>query len=186
MQVPRIRVDEIDDICVLICHLIYSLGCPLSKEQLAEITSFEDAVNYFDLTQALEKISGHLCVETDVDGELVYSNTSMGNKAARELGAALPLSVRDKLFKEAVRVYTRDAMNKRGSFLAVHYIRNTDESCTIGITVMDNDTAQQKYYMEVAADSTEQADKIKQRIKADPKGFAEYLDSFFTNKDVLS
>lgn len=179
MQVPRIRVEEIDDICVLICHLIYSLGCPLTKTQLIEITSFEDAVNYFNLTQALEKISGHLCDETDVDGETVYNNTPMGIKAARELGSSLPLSVRDKMFKEAVRVYTRDAMKKKGSFLAVRYIKNSDESCTVGITIMDEDTARQKYYIEIAANNTEQADRIKQKVKADPKAFAEYLDNYF-------
>lgn len=179
MQVPRIRVDEVDDVCVLICHLIYSLGCPLSKPQLVEITSFEDAVNYFDLTQALEKISGHLCNEIDIDGETFYSNTPMGIKAARELGSALPLSVRDKLFKEAVRVYTRDAMNKKGSFLAVRYIRNTDESCTVGITVMDEYTARQKYYVEVSAENADRADLIKQKVKEDPKGFAKFLDGYF-------
>ncbi len=179
MQVPRIRVEEIDDICVLICHLIYSLGCPLTKTQLVEITSFEDAVNYFNLMQALEKISGHLCDETDVDGETVYNNTPMGIKAARELGATLPLSVRDKMFKEAVRVYTRDAMKKKDSFLAVRYIKNADESCTVGITVMDEDTARQKYYIEIAANNTGQADQIKQKVKDDPKAFAEYLDNYF-------
>ncbi len=179
MQVPRIRVEEIDDICVLICYLIYSLGCPLTKTQLIEITSFEDAVNYFNLTQALEKISGHLCDETDVDGETVYNNTPMGIKAARELGASIPLSVRDKMFKEAVRVYTRDAMKKKDSFLAVRYIKNADESCTVGITIMDEDTARQKYYIEIAANNTEQADRIKQKVKDDPKAFAEYLDNYF-------
>ncbi len=179
MQVPRIRVEEIDDICVLICYLIYSLGCPLTKTQLIEITSFEDAVNYFNLTQALEKISGHLCDETDVDGETVYNNTPMGIKAARELGASIPLSVRDKMFKEAVRVYTRDAMKKKDSFLAVRYIKNADESCTVGITIMDEDTARQKYYIEIAANSTEQADQIKQKVKEDPKSFSEYLDGYF-------
>ena len=56
MQVPRIRIKEIDDICVLVCYLIYSLGCPLTKAQLVEITSFEDAVNYFNLSRALEKV----------------------------------------------------------------------------------------------------------------------------------
>ncbi len=179
MQVPRIRVDEIDDICVLVCYLIYSLGCPLTKTQLVEITSLEDAVNYFNLMQALDKISGHLCDETDIDGEVVYNNTAKGIKAARELGATLPMSVRDKMFKEAVRVYTRDAMQKKGSFLAVRYIKNADGSCTVGITVMDEDTARQKYYVEVAAKNTEQADLIKQKVKGDPKAFAEYLDSFF-------
>ncbi|MDE6728109.1 MAG: DUF4364 family protein, partial [Oscillospiraceae bacterium] len=149
METPRIRIDEIDDICVLICYLIYSLGCPLSKSQLAEITSLEDAVNFFDFSNALDKVRGHLCAETDVDGETVYTNTPKGIKAARDLGASLPLSVREKMFSEAVRVYTRDAMKKKGSFLSVRYIKNADDSCTVGITVMDETTARQRYYLEI-------------------------------------
>lgn len=179
MHIPRIRVEEIDDICVLICYLIYSLGCPLTKAQLVEITSFEDAVNYFDLTRALEKAVGHLCDEIDLDGEIVFNNTQTGIKAARELGSSLPFSIRDKLFKEAVRVYTRDAMQKKGSFLAVRYIKNSDKSCTVGITVMDENTARQKYFIEVTAENAEKADVIKQKIKQDPKGFSKYLDNFF-------
>lgn len=179
MEVPRIRIDEVDDICVLICHLIYSLGCPLSKNQLIEITSLEDAVNYFNLSQALEKVSGHLCEEIDIDGEIVYNNTPTGIKAARELGATLPLSVRDKMFNEAVRVYTRDAMRKKGSFLAVRYIKNTDGSCTVGITVMDETTSRQKYYTAVTVENEKKADVIKQKIKSDPKAFSDFLDGYF-------
>ena len=179
METPRIRIDEIDDICVLICYLIYSLGCPLSKEQLIEITSLEDAVNYFYLSQALEKASGHLCVETDIDGEIFYNNTATGIKAAKDLGATLPLSVRDKMFSEAVRVYTRDAMKKKGSFLAVHYIRNTDGSCTVGITITDETSSRQKYYMAVTVENEEKADLVKQKVKSDPRAFARYLDDYF-------
>lgn len=179
METPRIRIEEVDDICVLICYLIYSLGCPLSKEQLIEITSLEDAVNYFNLTQALEKVSGHLCEETDIDGETVYNNTPTGIKAARDLGATLPLSVRDKMFSEAVRVYTRDAMKKKGSFLSVRYIKNADKTCTVGITIMDKTTSRQKYYTEVTVESEERADSIKEKVKSDPAAFAKYLDNFF-------
>ncbi len=35
---PRITIDNVDDIRILICYLIYSLGCPLTKNQLIEIT----------------------------------------------------------------------------------------------------------------------------------------------------
>lgn len=181
MIIPRIRIEDIDDICVLICYLIYSLGCPLSKNQLIEITSFEEAVNYFDLDQAIEKVSGHLCEEVDFDGESVYNNTPMGIKAAKELGASLPLSVRDKLFKEAVRIYTRDAMKKKQGFLSVRYIKNADGSCTVGITITDEDSARQRYYLEVTAPDNDKADIIKQKIKASPKGFTEYLDNYFKN-----
>lgn len=180
MEIPRIRIEEVDDICVLICYLIYSLGCPLSKNQLVEITSLEDAVNYFTLTQALEKVDGHLCEVSDIDGETVYNNTPTGIKAARDLGATLPLSVRDKMFSEAVRVYTRDAMTKKGSFLAVRYIKNSDGSCTVGITVMDETTSRKKYYTEVTVANESKADVIKHKLKSDPKSFARCLDDFFS------
>ena len=85
MEVPKIRIDDVDDICVLICYLIYSLGCPLSKSQLAEITSLDEAVNYFDLSNALEKVRNNLCIETFVDNETLFTNTQQGIKAARDL-----------------------------------------------------------------------------------------------------
>lgn len=181
MELPRIRIDNIDDICVLICYLIYSLGCPLTKSQLVEITSYEDAVNYFDFTAALEKAKGHLCIETDVDGEIVYSNSPVGIKAARELGSSLPLSIREKLFSEAIRVYTRDAMNHTGSFLAVRYIKNADKTCTVGITVTDENNAKPKYYLEVPAKDEQTAESVKDKVKSNPKALAEYLDNFFDN-----
>ena len=183
METPRIRIDEVDDICVLICYLIYSLGCPLSKEQLVEITSLEDAVNYFSLSQAIEKVSGHLCEETDIDGEIFYNNTPKGIKAAKDLGTSLPFSVRDKMFSEAVRVYTRDAMKKKGSFLAVRYIKNADGSCTVGITIMDETTSRQKYYTAVTVENEQAADIIKHKVKSDPNAFADYLDKFFVCTD---
>lgn len=179
MELPRIRIEEVDDICVLICYLIYSLGCPLSKEQLIEITSLEDAVNYFSLTQAIEKVSGRLCEETDIDGEVFYNNTPTGIKAAKDLGNTIPLSVRDKMFSEAVRVYTRDAMKRKGSFLSVRYIKNADKTCTIGITIMDETTSRQKYYTEVTVKNEERADSIKKKIISDPKAFVKHLNDFF-------
>lgn len=179
VEIPRIRIEDVDDVCVLICYLIYSLGCPLSKNQLVEITALEDAVNYFNLVQALEKVGGHLCEEAEIDGELVYNNTPTGIKAAKELGATLPLSVRDKMFSEAVRVYTRDAMTKKGSFLAVRYIKNADGSCTVGITIMDETSSREKYYAAVTVDSEEKADIIKKKAKSDPKALAKLLDDYF-------
>lgn len=179
MEIPRIRVENIDDICVLLCHLIYSLGCPLSKNQLIEITSLEDAVNYFGLIKALEKANGHLLSAVETDDETVYSNTEFGTKAARELGSTIPLSIRDKMFKEAVRVYTRDAMKKKGSLVAVRYIQNSDKTCTIGVRIMDEETTKQKYFLEMSAENAERADFIKNKIKNNPKAFVKYIDDYF-------
>ena len=175
---PRIRVEDINSIRILVCHLIYSLGCPLTKQQLMEITSLEQAVSYFDLAEALEGIEERLCTVTEINGDLVYDNTKLGVAAARELGDFLPVSIREKMFEEAVKVYTLDAM-KKDSPVAVRYAENENGSCTIGISIKDETTGKQKYYLNIYTGDKESAEKIKNRIKADPAEFNRYLDRYF-------
>ncbi len=176
--VPRIRVEDIQSIRILVCHLIYSLGCPLRKSQLIEITSLEQAVSYFDLTEALDGIEESLCTVEELDGELVYANTKLGDEAAREFKNLLPASIREKMFEEAVKVYTRDAM-KKDKLFAVRYAENENGSCTIGISMKDEATGKQKYYLNIYTGDKESAENIKNRIKDNPAEFSRYLDKYF-------
>lgn len=177
-EIPRIRVDDIQSIRILVCHLIYSLGCPLSKTQLIEITSLEQAVNYFDLIEALEGIEERLCTIEIFDEEILYSNTKLGDAAAREFSSSLPASVREKMFDEAVKVYTRDAMKKNNLF-AVRYAENENGTCTIGISIKSEITGRQKYYLNIYAENKQQAEQIKEKIKQNPQSFREHLDKYF-------
>lgn len=181
MNVPRIRIEDIDQISVLISYLIYELGCPLTRNQIIEITSLEEAVNYFDLTQSLEKSTGHLWTEVDLNDEKALTNTDNGIKAAIELADTLPISIREKMFSEAVRVYTRDAMEKGGSFLSADYEKNNDGTCTVNIKVIDTDTTQQKYNIYIETQNEDEAETIKKKVKKDPNKFAKYLNDFFFN-----
>ena len=175
---PRIKIDDVHSIRILVCHLIYSLGCPLKKQQLIEITSLEQAVNYFDLIQALEGIEENLCTISELDGDTLYTNTKLGDAAAREFGGDLPASIREKMFEEAVKVYTRDAM-KKDKLYAVRYAESMDGSCTIGISIKDGTTGKQKYYLNICTGDKDSAERIKNKIKADPAQFSEYLDKYF-------
>lgn len=177
-EIPRIKITDIDKIRILVCHLIYSIGVPLNRKQLIEITSLEDAVNYFDLSQALDTIGERLCVITEEDGEPVYANTKLGDAAAKEFGVLLPVSVREKMFEEAVRVYTRDATHKN-SLYAVRYAESEDGICTVGITIRDENTRDQKYYLSVSLDDKAQAEKIKAKMKNNPSLLKDCLDKFF-------
>lgn len=176
--IPRIRVDDVQSIRILVCHLIYSLGCPLRKSQLIEITALEQAVNYFDLIEALDGIEERLCTVEEIDDDLIYANTKLGDAAAREFGNTLPASIREKMFEEAVKVYTRDAM-KKDKLYAVRYAENENGSCTIGISIKDSATAKQKYYLNIFTPDKESAERIKNKIKADPASFNSYLDKYF-------
>ncbi|MGN0686711.1 MAG: DUF4364 family protein [Oscillospiraceae bacterium] len=176
--VPRIKLDDKHSIRILVCHLIYSLGCPLTKQQLAEITSLEQAVNYFDLMDALEGIDENLCTTSELDGDTLYTNTKLGDAAAREFCSDLPASIREKMFEEAVKVYTRDAM-KKDKLYAVRYAESQNGSCTIGISIKDSHTGKQKYYLNIYTEDKDSAEKIKNRIKTDPAAFNAYLDRYF-------
>lgn len=178
VETPRIRIEDKSEIQILVCHLIYALGCPLSREQLFEISSYEDAVNYFDMSDALDSITQRLCTSQEINGQTVYANTPLGVKAAKEFENTLPASLREKLFEEAVRVYTRDAI-RRDCRLEVRYAKSADGSCTLGITVRDEKSGREKYFLKVHTDSSEHADRIKSKIKASPQEFEEYLDNYF-------
>jgi len=176
--VPRITVKDTHSIRILVCHLIYSLGCPLKKQQLIEITSLEQAVNYFDLIEALDGMEENLCTVSELDGDTLYANTKLGDAAAREFSSDLPASVREKMFEEAVKVYTRDAM-KKDKLYAVRYAESLDGSCTIGISIKDDKTGKQKYYLNICTGDKDSAEKIKNKIKTDPAQFSAYLDKYF-------
>lgn len=177
-NVPRITITDAAEIKILVCHLIYSLGCPLTQTQLIEITALEQAVSYFDLMDALQDIDERLCIVGEADGELVYANTPMGDRAAKELSYQLPASIRDKMFEEAVKVYTRDAI-KKDTLFAVRYAENDNGTCTVGVSVKDENSGKQKYYLNIAADDKEQAERIKDRLKSDPEKFRRLLDDYF-------
>lgn len=175
---PRIRVDKIEDIRILICHLIYSLGCPLTRSQLIEITSYEDAVNYFDITAALDSAAEKLVKAEEINGELVYSNTELGIKAAREFENVIPVSIREKMFDEALRIFTRDAA-KDESPITVRYAQNPDGSCTVGVAARDLVTGRQRFYFTIRTESTAKAEQIKNTVTNDPTRLIRYIESYF-------
>lgn len=177
-EIPRIRIDDVNKIRILVCHLIYSLGCPLNKDQLIEITSLEQAVNYFDLMEALEGITERLCTSQEINGTIVYSNTPLGDAAAREFGSDLPQSVREKMFEEAVKVYTRDEI-KKDSLVSVRYAEHGNGTCTVGITIKSPKNGRQKFYLSISADDKAEADAVKKKIQSDPEGFRRYLERYF-------
>lgn len=177
-SIPRITITDTSEIQILVCHLIYSLGCPLTQNQLIEITALEQAVNYFDLIDSLHDIGERFCDVREIDGETVYSNTTIGDQAAKELSYQLPASIRDKMFEEAVKVYTRDAI-KKDTLFAVRYAENDNGTCTVGVSIKDKESGKPKYYLNIAADNKEHAERIKEKLKNAPDAFRMLLDSYF-------
>lgn len=99
---------EIYEVKILICYLLYSVEKPLSVDNINEIFSKDDIVDYFMFTTAFEELknSGHL-TENETDGVLYYSLTELGVETAVSLKQALPSSLREKVTKRGLKLLAK-------------------------------------------------------------------------------
>ncbi len=96
---------EVYEVKILICYLLYSVEKPLSVDNINEIFSKDDAVDYFTFTTAFAELknSGHL-KEIESDGVLYYSLAELGIETAVSLQQALPSSLREKVTKRGLKL----------------------------------------------------------------------------------
>lgn len=98
---------DTNEVKILVCWLLKSVGGPLSFDNLNEILAGDGLVNYFELAQAVQNLlnSGHIDL---ADGESErYRCTKLGAGTAALFERRLPRSVRDKAARDAVRLLAR-------------------------------------------------------------------------------
>lgn len=109
---------DADDIKILICYLLNSVGRPLSFSNMNDIIQHDELCNYFSFASALRGllISGHIDIVRGKDGgEEFYKNTSLGDETAKLFERRLPASVREKAVGSAVKLLSkikRESENK--------------------------------------------------------------------------
>ena len=80
------------EIRILLCYLLKSIGIPLTRQEIENALLSEELVNYFELSDALDKLCalGHLTLEGDA-----YRVTASGSDLADTLEGEVPRSVRE-------------------------------------------------------------------------------------------
>ena len=91
-----------NDIRILLCYILTSVGAPLSRESISEIMQGKALANYFEVGDALDSLLRQGNVTVDEDG--AFSVTDSGREIAASLDVSLPLSVRDKALEAALRL----------------------------------------------------------------------------------
>lgn len=107
---------DINEVKILICYLLKNSGNPLTFDSLNEILQKDGLVNYFEFAQSLNELllSGHVNL-SEHDGQEFYKVTRLGETTAETFERRLPLSVREKAVRAAVRLLERqriEAENK--------------------------------------------------------------------------
>lgn len=156
---------EADDIKILICYLLKSVGRPLSFDNLNEILQHDELCNYFGFASALHEllVSGHVDLVKDGGAEF-YKTTSLGDTTASLFERRLPVTVREKAVNAAVRLLSRI---KRESENRVSIAENRSGGVDVTCSVLDMGDTLMSVKLLVA--DRAQAESVKRRFQESPE-----------------
>ncbi|MCI8496814.1 MAG: DUF4364 family protein [Clostridiales bacterium] len=152
------------DIKLLICYLLSSIPEPLERQHLAGILQDNSLANYFEVVDISEELvsQGHLSVSQGPNGDVVLSVTGSGREAAKELELSLPLTVREKAVKAAVRLLSRLRLEKENRV----EIEEAPDGCHITCHVSDG--KQELMCLRLLVADRLQADAVKEQFLSNP------------------
>lgn len=115
-----------NDIRILLCYVLASVGAPLSRESIGEIIQGKALANYFEVGDALDSLVKQGNAAVDEAG--LFSVTDSGREIAANLDATLPLSVRDKALEAALRL-TAEQKARRENKVELQKAENGYQVC---------------------------------------------------------
>lgn len=133
-----------NDVRILVCYLLSSVGAPLSRAALSQIVQEKGLANYFEVGDAVAALlaQGNLREEGD---DLTV--TESGREIAERLDASLPLSVRDKALEAALRLLAESRARREnrvtvtqgedGCLVTCHISGGERDLMTVSLTVPD-------------------------------------------------
>ena len=98
-----------NEVKLLLCHMLVEARAPMSFQQLYDILSGLELVNYFELREALDALlrAGHIVSSLPDTAGGMYTLTALGQQVVRELSAALPRTIREKAARSAKQTIKR-------------------------------------------------------------------------------
>ncbi|HKM32452.1 MAG TPA: DUF4364 family protein [Oscillospiraceae bacterium] len=161
-------LDEAYEIRILLCYMLRHVPNPLTHEQLVEVATTDDMINYFYLADAISgmKTQELVTYEKDKDGKSYYKLTDKGAVIASEFKRYIPRTLRDRIVNAAVELF---AKIKRDRELKCEFIELEQGGYEVRFALRsaDNMLADIRLY----APEREQARKIKRNLEADPSSF---------------
>ena len=124
-----------NDIRILLCYILASVGAPLSRQDLSRIIQEKGLANYFEVEDALATLLKQGNITQDEQGFCAV--TRGGLEIANSLDATLPLSVRDKAWRRLSRCWPRPRPSGRTGWSCKKSNRGYQVTCHISGGDMD-------------------------------------------------
>lgn len=158
------------EIKILVCYILSSLNVPVPGRMLADILHYEGIANCFEVNDAIASLckSGHLMLADEKDD--TYVITDNGRLIAETLKTTLPLTVKDRAYKAALKMVSRFRNAKESTTKITHEEGKTYITCS----AMDGNCPFISVKLLVADE--EQALFIKDRFLNDSNIYSEIIE----------
>ena len=167
-----------NDIRILLCYILASVGAPLSRQDLTGIIQRKGLANYFESEDALASLVAQGNVTQDGAGN--FTVTPAGREIARSLDAALPLSVRDKALEAAYALLSQAKVERENQV----EVRKTNKGYQITCHISGGDM--DLMAVSLYAPDKAQMELIKKRFYQDPEGIYQLVLAAFTGDRELA
>lgn len=128
-------IREEQDIKYLVLFALRFFPFAIPEADLLDVVLIDDAFGYFEFSQAFSDLLEQKFVSSvDSQGETYYLLTPAGEEIIAVMADSLPLSVRDKAEKAALRVI---AKTRRDASIRADHTENADGSYTVTLKVCD-------------------------------------------------
>ena len=126
-------IREEKDVMYLILYALRFFPFAISEGDLMDVVLIDDGFGYFEFRSAfLRLLEGKHVASVEDNGEQLYLLTPEGAKAIEVLASCLPLSVRDKAERAALRVASIKASHRQ----------NDDGTYTVQLKICDKQSDQ--------------------------------------------
>lgn len=167
-----------NDIRILLCYILTSVGAPLSRQDLSRIIQEKGLANYFEVEDALATLLKQGNIAQDEQGFCAV--TRGGLEIANSLDATLPLSVRDKALEAAFTLLAQ-AKAQRENRVELQKIKQGYQ-VTCHISGGDMDLMAVTLYVPDRA----QAEMVKRSFYKDPEGVYKLVLASLTKDTSLA
>ena len=119
------------EIRLLVCYILKSIRQPLPGQLLQELFHYEGLANYFEVGQAIQDLLELQNIQLVDHEQQTYAITEEGRAAVGALQRDLPVTVREKAVKSAIRLLTRIRREEENKVEIVKAERGYLISCTV-------------------------------------------------------
>ena len=181
-EAPKITIDDKLNIQFYICHLLDKLGT-LSENQLSDIITECESVNYYDFLEALSVIiEKELAEQTEEKNEIVYKLLPQGKMMSEEFYHHIPLSVREKSIEYGKKMLELSEVERA---LQCRIERTQETHCFVTVRFINEMGGPDLVNLRLYAPNLEEAKKMKERFYERPSEIITKVMQLFIKDSFL-